>query len=29
LGCGWNRNIDRLEKLRNAAYYDVKSANEI
>ena len=29
LGCGWNRNIERLKGLRDAAYYDVKSANEI
>ena len=29
LGCGWNRSTDRLKKLKNAAYYDVKSANEI
>lgn len=29
LGCGWNRSTDRLQKLKNAAYYDVKSANEI
>jgi len=29
LGCGWNRSTDRLQKLKNAAYYDVKSAGEI
>jgi hypothetical protein len=29
LGCGWNRNTERLKGLRDAAYYDVKSANEI
>ena len=29
LGCGWNRSMQRLEKLKNAAYYNVKSANEI
>jgi len=29
LGCGWNRSTDRLRKLKNAAYYDTKSANEI
>ncbi len=29
LGCGWNRNTERLKDLRNAAYYDVKSANNI
>ena len=29
LGCGWNRSTDRLQKLKNAAYYNVKSANEI
>ena len=29
LGCGWNRSTDRLQKLKNAAYYDTKSANEI
>lgn len=29
LGCGWNRNTERLKGLRDAAYYDIKSANEI
>ncbi|OHB76107.1 MAG: hypothetical protein A2Z25_15795 [Planctomycetes bacterium RBG_16_55_9] len=29
LGCGWNRNTERLKDLRDAAYYDVKSANDI
>jgi hypothetical protein len=29
LGCGWNRNTERLKDLRNAAYYDIKSANDI
>ncbi len=29
LGCGWNRSTERLQKLKNAAYYDIKSANEI
>ena len=29
LGCGWNRDLTRLEKLPKAVYYDVKSANEI
>jgi len=29
LGCGWNRSIERLQKLKNAAYYDIKSATEI
>lgn len=29
MGCGWNRSTDRLRKLKNAAYYDTKSANEI
>ena len=29
LGCGWNRNLERLAQLKEAAYYDEKSANEI
>lgn len=29
LGCGWNRDLTRVEKLQEAVYYDVKSANEI
>jgi Domain of unknown function (DUF4159) len=29
LGCGWNRNTERLKELPKAAYYDVKSAGEI
>jgi len=29
LGCGWNRNTERLEQLSDAAYYDVKSAGEL
>jgi len=29
MGCGWNRNTERLKDLRNAAYYDIKSANDI
>jgi hypothetical protein len=29
LGCGWNRDTQRLSRLRQAAYYDVKSANQI
>ncbi len=29
LGCGWNRNIERLRGLQNAAYYDIKSANDL
>jgi hypothetical protein len=29
LGCGWNRDVQRLAKLPKAAYYDVKSAGEI
>jgi len=29
LGCGWNRNTERLQTLSNAAYYDIKSANKI
>jgi len=29
LGCGWNRNTERLKELADAAYYDIKSANEI
>ena len=29
LGCGWNRDIRRLSGLRQAAYYDIKSANQI
>jgi hypothetical protein len=29
LGCGWNRNIERLKQLQDAAYYDIKSANDI
>ena len=29
LGCGWNRDLTRIEKLREAVYYDVKSANAI
>jgi len=29
LGCGWNRNIERLKELPQAAYYDIKSANDI
>ncbi len=29
LGCGWNRDLDRLAKLPQAMYYDTKSATEI
>ncbi len=29
LGCGWNRNLDQLQKLPKATYYDIKSANQI
>ncbi len=29
LGCGWNRDTDRLTQLPKAAYYDPKSAGEI
>ncbi|UCC96437.1 MAG: DUF4159 domain-containing protein [Phycisphaerales bacterium] len=29
MGCGWNRNIERLKALPEAAYYDIKSANDI
>ncbi len=29
LGCGWNRDTTRLEKLPKAVYYDVKSANQL
>jgi len=29
LGCGWNRDTQRLSRVRQAAYYDVKSANQI
>ncbi len=29
LGCGWNRDVDRLAQLPRAAYYDPKSAGEI
>ncbi len=29
LGCGWNRDTDRLAQLSKAAYYDAKSAGEI
>ena len=29
LGCGWNHNIERLKELPQAAYYDVKSANDL
>ena len=29
LGCGWNRNTERLKELPKAAYYDTNSANEI
>ena len=29
LGCGWNRDLTRVEKLPKAVYYDVKSANAI
>jgi len=29
LGCGWNRNTEKLKQLSNAVYYDVKSANNI
>ena len=29
LGCGWNRDLTRLEQLREAVYYDVRSAGEI
>ncbi len=29
LGCGWNHNLERLKELPQAAYYDVKSANDI
>ncbi|MCU0915396.1 MAG: DUF4159 domain-containing protein [Planctomycetes bacterium] len=29
LGCGWNRDTDRLAQIPKAAYYDIKSAGEI
>jgi hypothetical protein len=29
LGCGWNRNTERLKELPKAAYYDTNSANQI
>jgi len=29
LGCGWNRDLHQIQKLPNAVYYDVKSANQI
>jgi len=29
LGCGWNRDTERLARLPKAAYYDAKSAGEI
>ncbi len=29
LGCGWNRNTERLKELPKAAYYDTNSANKI
>jgi hypothetical protein len=29
LGCGWNRDVQRLTELSKAAYYDAKSAGEI
>jgi hypothetical protein len=29
LGCGWNRDVTRLDKLPKAVYYDVKSANQL
>lgn len=29
LGCGWNRNVERLKELKDAAYYDINSANQI
>ena len=29
LGCGWNRNTERLKELSGAVFYDIKSANEI
>ena len=29
LGCGWNRNTERLKELRDATYYDINSANQI
>ncbi len=29
LGCGWNRDTDRLAQLPKATYYDAKSAGEI
>ncbi len=29
LGCGWNRDLDRLGRLPQAVYYDTKSATEI
>ncbi|MCH7556913.1 MAG: DUF4159 domain-containing protein [Planctomycetes bacterium] len=29
LGCGWNRDVTRLEKLPKAVYYDVKSAGQL
>ena len=29
LGCGWNRNTERLKELPKAAYYDINSANQI
>ena len=29
LGCGWNRDLQRLKRLPEAAYYDVDSANQL
>jgi len=29
LGCGWNRNLEKLKQLKKAAYYDVESASQI
>lgn len=29
LGCGWNGNVQRVSRLSEAAYYEVKSAREI
>jgi hypothetical protein len=29
LGCGWNRDLTRVEKLPESVYYDIKSANEL
>lgn len=29
LGCGWNRDVTRLDRLPKAVYYDVESANQL